>query len=103
MTTTVTRTITLAEFHEEARARFGPDMTRWAYQCPVCGDIATAADVRLALAVHEVAFGPHGTTYRQVLGQACTSCGAAARDHGTTIVRTPDGRTARVFELAPKP
>ncbi|WP_174545638.1 VVA0879 family protein [Nocardiopsis dassonvillei] len=103
MTTTQARTITLDEFHEEARARFGEDRNRWAYQCPVCGGIATITDVRLALALETVAHGPHTMTAEQVLGQNCVHCPADARDHGTTTVRTPDGRTARVFELAPKP
>lgn len=97
------RTITLAEFHEEARARFGEDRNRWAYQCPACGDIATAVDVAYALSQRPVRGVRRPVVVEQVLGQNCIACPADAKDYGTTIVRTPDGREARVFELAPKP
>lgn len=38
------RKLTLAELHAEARERFGDDPTTWAFECPNCGDVATAAD-----------------------------------------------------------
>lgn len=103
MTTTVTRTITLDQLHEEARTRFGEDRNRWAYQCPVCGDIATAVDVAYVLSQRPVRAVRRPLVVEQVLGQNCVHCPADAKDHGTTIVRLDDGRTARVFELAPKP
>ncbi len=35
------RSLTLSE----AAERFGPDQMRWAFQCPACGDVATAQDL----------------------------------------------------------
>ncbi len=37
------------EFVAEARRRFGDDPMAWAFVCPNCGDIASAADFRKAL------------------------------------------------------
>lgn len=38
------RRLTLDEYRAEATARFGPDIRRWAFLCPHCGDVATVAD-----------------------------------------------------------
>jgi hypothetical protein len=35
---------TQAELVAEARARFGDDTKTWAFECPTCGDVATAQD-----------------------------------------------------------
>ncbi len=40
------RTLTQAELLEELAERFGPDRWRWAFRCPACDDVATAADFR---------------------------------------------------------
>ena len=38
------RTLTQQELEDEARARFGDDPWKWAFECPRCGDVATAGD-----------------------------------------------------------
>jgi hypothetical protein len=38
------RELTQAEFLAEGTTLFGPEMRSWAFQCPTCGGIATAAD-----------------------------------------------------------
>lgn len=104
MTTTQDRTITLDEFRQEARDRFGPHAVHWAYQCPACGRVDTLAGVIYALAEQPVAIAlQHGLTADQVLAQQCIDCSARAEDHGTTIVLMPSGREVHVFELAPAP
>lgn len=97
----ITRTLTLGEFHAEARDRFGDDQRAWAYQCPACGDIARWADVRFALSLTDLASDRPRLTAEQVLAQRCINCPANARDAGTTLVVLDDGRSTRVFELAP--
>ncbi|MCP3017271.1 hypothetical protein NGM33_28470 [Nocardiopsis dassonvillei] len=102
MTTTQARTI--AQLHADARARFGEDHQTWACKCPTCGHVDTLADVAYVLSQQPAATAREdGRTAAQVLGQQCTACGARAADVGPVEVRLPDGRTARVFELAPKP
>ncbi|MFE3461348.1 VVA0879 family protein [Nocardiopsis aegyptia] len=103
-TDTALRTITLDQFRAEARARFGPNANRWAYQCPACGDVAVLANVIYALSQQPVATAlQHGLTADKVLAQQCIGCFAEAEDHGTTVVRMPSGREVHVFELAPAP
>lgn len=99
----VTRTITLDELHAEARSSFGPDPMNWAYQCPSCGDIASRWDVQCSLILTYSASDAPVLTADQVLAQNCIYCPANARDVGTTLVVLDDGRSARVFELAPAP
>ncbi|WP_019060040.1 VVA0879 family protein [Streptomyces prunicolor] len=43
------RTFTIDELWEEARARFGQDSLNWAFVCPGCKDVATGLDFRKAL------------------------------------------------------
>ena len=43
-TTDTGRTLTQAELVTEATERFGADAKQWAFRCPRCGDVATAAD-----------------------------------------------------------
>lgn len=38
------RTLTHDELVSEAPARFGNDALRWAFQCPVCGDVAQVGE-----------------------------------------------------------
>lgn len=106
------RKLTQAELAAEAAARFGPNPWDWAFQCPRCGDIATARDF------------PEGK--RQRLGQDCVGrhCGAlkgpanadgrgeATRGcdwtavgliRGPWEIAMPDGQTAWGFPLAPAP
>lgn len=102
MTTTVTRTIT--QLHAEARTRFGDGHQAWACQCPTCGHVDTLSGVAYVLSQQPAATAREdGRTAAQVFGQQCTACGVTAADVGPVEVRLPDGRTARVFELAPKP
>jgi hypothetical protein len=36
--------MTQAEWLEEGKRRFGPDMMKWAFICPACGHVATVQD-----------------------------------------------------------
>ena len=98
---TTPRTITLAQLHAEAAARYGPRQSGWAYQCPACGDVSTGADVMWDLSQEPAACAQgHRLTAAQVLARWCLRCGATADEYGTTTVVLPDGQTVRVFDLA---
>ena len=104
--TAATRTLTVAQMRAEARARYGPDIRTWAYQCPACGHVATGPDIVEFIAKNPAALlGVHGTPIDagQALAQHCINCFAAACDAGTTVVTTPEGQNIRIFELAPTP
>src|SRR5665811_1536908 len=59
--------LTHKQFIATLTERFGPSPYDWAFVCPNCGDIATGADFRTALAEH-----PRGTvTASGVMGQQC--------------------------------
>lgn len=88
------RKLTQAELVAEARSRFGDDPMTWAFVCPNCGDVATAADF------------PQGSDQ---LGQYCT--GNFEKDRGCDWkafglfrgpweVVMPDGRSSWGFALA---
>ncbi|MFJ8006164.1 VVA0879 family protein [Streptomyces fagopyri] len=66
------RTLTLKEFHADARARFGENPLNWAFQCPSCGDVATGEALRAAIASNP---RKHSTgqsvRFTDVLGQEC--------------------------------
>jgi len=115
-TTTVKRT--QQELRDEMCARFGEDPKRWAFVCPSCGDIATAADFRAALDKAERSNEPAS----QHLGQVCIGRIAGALDreqpkggyrgrgcdwaafglfHGPEFVVMPDGREVPSFAIAP--
>lgn len=72
-------TVTLEELRAEAKRRFGDDPMNWAFVCPRCGDVATGADFREALAAA-------GSTRpaSAALGQECIgrTIGALSRDRG---------------------
>lgn len=42
------RKLTQAELMAEATERFGDDWLAWAFQCPICGDVASFADFKAA-------------------------------------------------------
>ena len=62
------RTLTQAELYAEAEQRFGADPNTWAFQCPHCDDIATAADF--------IAAGASG----HMIGQECIGRHVGALD-----------------------
>ena len=37
---------TEAEWKAEGERRFGPDMMKWRFQCPICGNVASTEDYR---------------------------------------------------------
>jgi len=40
------RTITLAEWQLEGTEKFGKDMMKWMFECPVCGNVQCPEDFR---------------------------------------------------------
>jgi len=117
------RELTQAELVKEATERFGGDPYGWAFQCPACGDVASGADFREALARKE----RKNATVSDVLGQECIGRllgaleGGPSKDGGRSraergcdwcayglfpapwTVKLPDGKTISCFPLAPAP
>lgn len=118
------RKLTQDELLAEARKRFGDDPLDWAFECPNCGDVATARDFREALKQHPREDGGQPVTASILLGQECIgrTLGALKGPAGTQGGRgqatrgcnwaayglipgpwsivMPDGRTAPGFALA---
>jgi hypothetical protein len=65
------RTLTQAELAAEATERFGEDPGGWAFQCPNCGDIATAYDFREALELHPATRDGQAVQPVELIGQEC--------------------------------
>ncbi|QGJ92738.1 hypothetical protein QDA04_gp68 [Microbacterium phage Megan] len=106
------------------RERFGDDVNAWAFICPSCGDVATVADMRDALAQNPLSEAggstPDPTRY---IGQACIGrllgalqekrqsdwkgrgCDWAAFGlfQGPEFVVMPDGKEVPSFAPAPAP
>jgi hypothetical protein len=120
MTAAIAVKRTQQELCDELRARFGEDPKRWAFICPSCSDIATAADFRAAL--DEA--GRADEKASRHLGQVCIGriSGALKREqprggypgrgcdwaafglfHGPEFVVMPDGRELPSFAIAPAP
>lgn len=105
------RRLTLKEFGDEARARFGPVAAMWAFQCPMCGDVATAADYppEMAAAVSMDCVG----RYRGAVGadgdgkptNAERGCSYSAHGlvPGPWEIVMPAGGSLHCFPLAPAP
>lgn len=117
-TLTAPRKLTQAELVAEARARFGDDPMKWAFQCPTCRDIATGQDFRDALQEHPRKHSRTGEPViaSDLLGQECIGRILGALGKGTTRgcdwvayglfrgpweIALPNGRTAYGFPLAP--
>jgi len=111
---------TQLELRDELVARFGEDPKRWAFICPSCGDIATAADFRVALDktarsdehasayLGQVCIGRiSGVLLRKqprggYKGRGCDWC-AFGLFRGPEFVVMPDGREVPSFAIAPAP
>jgi len=111
---------TQQELHDELVARFGEDPKRWAFICPSCGDVATAADFRAALDeagrsdehasghLGQVCIGRiAGALLREqpkggYKGRGCDWC-AFGLFRGPEFVVMPDGREVSSFAIAPAP
>lgn len=103
--------------------RFGADPHTWAFQCPACGDIATATDFTDALAEHpRTRKDGTAVTASDRIGQECIgrTLGALNRSEqpwtgrgcdwtayglfgGPVIIDLPDGATMFCFPVAPAP
>jgi hypothetical protein len=92
------RELTQAELALEARARFGQDVLHWAYECPICGDIATVREFppesRLRSGVECIG--------RYVPGRGCKYT-AHGLIPGPWTVTFPEGDSTHCFPLAPAP
>lgn len=105
------------ELVAELTARFGADHKQWAFICPACKDVATAADFHAALA----SVGREDEYASSHIGQVCIGriLGALNRDseytgrgcdwaafglfRGPEFVIMPDGREVPSFAIAPAP
>ena len=105
------RKLTQAELLAESEARFGDDPLNWAFQCPNCGDIATARDFpegsrerigQECVGRHRGALrGPAGRNDgRGEADRGCDWC-AYGLIGGPWSVVMPDGREVGSFPLAP--
>lgn len=131
MTRTVTPndsadTFTHEEWLSALRERFGPDPMHWAFVCPSCGDVATGADHKAALA--PLRGQGDLRTASDTLGRECIGrltgalrvpdqgswdrarkrgevrgCDWAAFGlfAGPVVIDLPDGRQAYAFRFAP--
>lgn len=106
------RKLTQAELVAEATERFGPDIERWAFECPSCGDVASARDFRDASAdpnrlgqecvgrhlgaLTELATLDHG---RSIASRGC-DWAAYGLFRGPWEIETADGKTMWSFPLA---
>jgi hypothetical protein len=113
MSATVKRT--QDELLAELTLRFGPDHANWAFICPACNDVASAADFRAALDSQ----GLTEETASQHLGQVCIGRLTGAPSPGTKttergcnwaafglfrgpeFIIMPDGHEAPCFAIAP--
>ena len=92
------RELTQAEFLAEGTTLFGPDMRSWAFQCPTCGGIATAADFppgqgELAPVECLGRYGVEGRCKRVAYGFI----------PGPWFVRQHDGAVVACFPFGPAP
>ena len=90
------RALTADDLADEARARFGDDALTWAYQCPSCGDVATAAEFPpdAAHLVGSVCIGRH------VPGRGCQR--VAGIVGGPWLLKLTQGLVVGCFPLAPE-
>jgi hypothetical protein len=106
------RTLTRAELVAEATARFGVDPYSWAFLCPNCGDVATAADFKAAgadpnqvgqecLGRHLGALsGPPTTDSGKSIATRGCDWSAYGLFSGPWTITLPNGNTASAFPLA---
>lgn len=111
-------TMTQDQLVAELRRRFGDDPSAWAFVCPRCGDVASAADFRDALEANPRT-NRDGTakTSSHLLGQECIgrTLGALSADNydgrgcdwcafgllpGPLAIEMPDGHVASSFNIA---
>lgn len=102
---------TQSELIEEAKARFGGDPKRWAFQCPHCGDIACAQDfLDAGVPGPEIAVGQEcigrktGALTRSgpTNTRGCDWC-AYGLFRGPWLITLPDGKEVGSFRLAEVP
>jgi hypothetical protein len=117
--------MTQDELVAELRLRFGDDPANWAFVCPRCGDVASAADFRVALSetgradesasdhLGQICIGRilgaldrwtvDGTraSRKTYAGRGCDWC-AFGLFRGPMIVVTPEGNELYAFNIAPR-
>lgn len=71
----MTAALTVKAWMAEGKERFGPDMRKWRFVCPVCGYVAAVEDWRAAGAPDAVAvscigrYGEYAKRAREAFGQ----------------------------------
>jgi len=102
------RETTEQEFKNEAERRFGKDPMLWAWKCPVCGFVQTAADYKAAgapeSAVGYSCVGRWIDGSRRAFGGKgvgpCDYTGGGLFALNPVAVLMDNGRTVDLFELA---
>lgn len=100
------RTITVKEWQEEARRRFGPDILKWKFVCPSCGHVASIKDWRDAGAEEgEIAFSCVGRHSKQINDaftgkRPCNYAGGGLFRFNPVTVVYPNGQVTVIFEFA---
>lgn len=102
------RSCTLDEYIKEAFKRFGADKMLWAWKCPLCGFVQTAAMYKAAKAPESaIAFSCVGRWIdgsRKAFGGSgpgpCDYAGGGLFAVNPVVVVHPDGHTTDLFELA---
>ena len=102
-----TRRYTLAEWHAEARRRFGEKPEGWKFVCPSCGSVVSVDDYKKAGAPEStVAFScvgrymPKHTDAFQKGQGPCNYAGGGLFRLNPVAVVTPDGEEHFMFDFA---
>jgi hypothetical protein len=99
--------LTLAEWHEEARRRFGEVGREWAFVCPSCGHVARVCDWETVGAKEgEVAYSCVGRHLAnpKTLGQRpgpCNYAGGGLFGLNPVDITDDEGRVHSLFAFAP--
>lgn len=109
----MSHTMTQVELLTEAKTRFGDNPLQWAFVCPNCGDVATAADFKAAGAdpnrIGQECIGRHlgaldgpptTDSGRSIAKRGCDWC-AYGLFPGPWQIELPNGKTLSSFALAP--
>ena len=118
----MTERMTHAEFLATLRERFGESTRDWAFVCPACGDVATGADFKAALAERPRSRHGDPVIASDVLGQECIGRSLGALEERSQedwqgrgcdwvaygLIRGPmfvevEGREVASFRIAPAP
>lgn len=98
--------MTRAEWEAKGAALFGPDLTKWRFKCPICGNVMSVEKARAefpelkgsGLSIEQECVGRYSP---KVLRPDGTRCDWAAYGlfRGPVIVTTENGKEVPAFEF----